>query len=166
MRWSENNCMSSNSSKCKELTIRKKGYNDHLVSVNNIPQCKELPILGVTFQDNCRFTNHVRGKLIKANKCLYVIKTLRLEGYHQCEVDYLFQSIVLPNLSYGLFVYGSSAAELNTVQCFLDRCYKRKYTSQLVNIKDLLENQARKIIQSRVLLYTIHCLKRCSPPIL
>ena len=103
--------MSSNSSKCKELTIRKKGYNYQLFSVNNIPQCKELPILSVTFQDKCRFTNHVRGKLIKANKYLYVIRALRLEGYHNREVDYLFQSIVLPNLSYGLSVYGSSAAE-------------------------------------------------------
>ena len=36
---------------------------------------------------------------------------------------------------------------LNTVQCFLDRGYKRKYTSQLVNIKDLLENQDRKIFK-------------------
>ena len=93
--------MSSNSSKCKELTIRKKGYNDQLVIAKNIPQCKELLILGVTFQDNCRFTNHVRGKLIKANECLYVIRTLRVEGYYQLEVDYLFQSIVLPNFSYG-----------------------------------------------------------------
>ena len=69
LRWLENSCMSSNSSTCKRLTIRKIGYNQ-LVSMNNIPQCKEFPILGVTFQDNCRFTNHVRGKLIKANKCL------------------------------------------------------------------------------------------------
>ena len=146
------------------LFVRCLGYNDQLVSVNNIPQCKELPVLDVTFQDNCRFTNHVRGKLIKANKCLYVIRTLRLEGYHRREVDYFFQSKVLPNLSYGLSVYGSSAVELNTVQCFLDRCYKRKYTSQLANIKDLLEKIRTetflKSLQSRVLLYTIFCLKR------
>ena len=51
---------------------------------------------------------YIYDKLIQANKCLYVIRTLRLEGYHQREVDYLFQSIVLPN-RYGLSVYGSSA---------------------------------------------------------
>ena len=28
---------------------------------------KELPILGVTFQENCKCSEHVRAKLIKAN---------------------------------------------------------------------------------------------------
>ena len=32
----------------------------------------ELPILGITFQDNCKYSEHVRAKLIKANKCLFV----------------------------------------------------------------------------------------------
>ncbi|CAB4020252.1 Hypothetical predicted protein [Paramuricea clavata] len=80
LRWSDDNFMTCNSGKCKELIIRKKGYNDQLDNVYNIPQCKELPILGTIFQDNLKFTSHVRGKLVKANKCLYVIRTLRAEG--------------------------------------------------------------------------------------
>ena len=39
----------------------------------------------------------MREKLVKANKCLHVIRTLRQEGYNQEELDYLFQSIVMPN---------------------------------------------------------------------
>ena len=52
-------------------------------------KCKELVLLGVTFQDNNRLTSHVRKKLIKPNKCLYVIRTLRAEGYSNDELDYL-----------------------------------------------------------------------------
>ena len=31
------------------------------------------------------------------------------------------------------------------MQCFLDRCYKRKYTSKSFSIKNLLEKQDRKV---------------------
>ena len=50
-----------------------------------------------------------------------VLKTLRKEGYSQREIDHLFKSLVLPNLVYGLSVYGVSEAKLTTVQCFLFR---------------------------------------------
>ncbi|CAB4023089.1 RNA-directed DNA polymerase from transposon X-element, partial [Paramuricea clavata] len=63
LSWSDDNFMTCNPGKCKELIIRKKGYNDQLDNVYNIPQCKELPILGTTFQDNLKFTSHVRDVL-------------------------------------------------------------------------------------------------------
>ena len=33
------------------------------------------------------------------------------------------------------------------VQCFLDRCFKRKYTSKPVSVYDFLERQDRKIFK-------------------
>ena len=36
----------------------------------------------------------------------------RRDGYNQNEVENLFNSIVLPNTSYGLAVYGAAEAEL------------------------------------------------------
>ena len=113
-----------------------------------IPQCNELPILGITFQDILKFTSHVRGKLVKANKCLYVIRTLRAEGYSQCEIDYLFKTLVISTITFGLSVYGSSPAELSTLQRFPDRCFKRKYISEPVNIRYLLEIQDRNIFKN------------------
>ena len=41
----------------------------------------------VTFQEDCRFTTHLRKKLIKANKCLFILRSLRKEGYTQTELD-------------------------------------------------------------------------------
>ena len=94
--WSENNSMSSNPGKSKELTIRKKGFVEELCKIHNILQYSELKLLGVIFQYNCKYASHVPEKIVKANKCLHVIRTLRHEGYNQEELDYLFQSIVMP----------------------------------------------------------------------
>jgi len=47
--------MICNPSKCKEIIFRKKGF------------IQDIAILGVTFQENCKYSEHVRAKLIKAN---------------------------------------------------------------------------------------------------
>ena len=38
-----------------------------------------------------------------------------------------------------LSVYGVSSSDLNSVQHFLDRCYKSRYISRKLNIRELLE---------------------------
>ena len=82
LTWSKENSMICNPSKCKEIIFRKKGFIQDVVQVNNIPQCTELPILSVTFQENCKYSEHVRSKLIKASKCLFVLRSLS-EGRFQ-----------------------------------------------------------------------------------
>ena len=122
--------MICNPPKCKEIIFRKKGFIQDIAQVNNIKQCTELPILGVTFQEICKYSEHVRAKLIKANKCLFVLRSLRKEGFSQGEVDHLFSALVLPNFTYGLPVYGAVDSDLTVIQNVLDRCFKRKYTSK------------------------------------
>ena len=73
LRWSEKNSMSCNPGKSKELTMRKNGFLEELCKIHNLPQCSELKLLGVIFQYNCKHASHVRGKLVKANKCLHVV---------------------------------------------------------------------------------------------
>ena len=41
-----------------------------------------------------------------------MLRSLRNEGYIQAELDYLFQWLVIPNLTYGLSVYGAVNADL------------------------------------------------------
>ena len=86
-------------------------------------------------------------KLVKANKCLHVIRTLRQQGYNQEELNYLFQSIVMPNFLYGLSVNGASSSDLNNVQHFLDKCYKRRYISRKLNIWELHERSDCRIFR-------------------
>ena len=53
-----------------------------------------------------------------------ILRKFRGDGYKQPEIDYMFNSIVMPNIQYGLSVCGAAGAELTTVQCFLARCKK------------------------------------------
>ena len=87
------------------------------------------------------------SKPIEANKSLHIHRTLRKEGYNQSEIDLLFSTIVLPNINYALSVHAASESDLIPVQCFLDRCFKRKYTSKPVSVYDFLERQDRKIFR-------------------
>ena len=86
-------------------------------------------------------------KLIKANKCIHVLRTLRKEKYSQAEIDHLFTVLVSPNFIYGLPVYGASEPDLNIIQNVSDRCHKRRFISYPVSIKDLLKNQDCKIFK-------------------
>ena len=72
--------------------------------IGYIQQAEFLVLLEMTFQSNGRFTKHIKRKLLEANKCLYVLRSVRKEGYNQVENDHLFQSLVSPKISYGLSV--------------------------------------------------------------
>ena len=70
---------------------------------------------------------------------VYIIRGLRREGYSQDEIDLLFQAIVLAKITFGLPVYVASEADLNVIQCFLNRHFKTRYISELLDIRQLLE---------------------------
>ena len=127
--------------------LERKNHNVLYSPINNIPQCYSFVLLGVTLQSNGKFNEHVRTKLVKANKCLHVLRTLRKEHYSQAEIDHLFISIVLPNFSYALSVYGVSESDLTDIQNFLDWCHKRRFISFPVFIKNLLNKQDRNILK-------------------
>ena len=111
--WTSTNGMSCNPSKCKELTIKKRGNRDLYSPIGMIPSCKEVEILGVTFQCDSKFSVNVKSKLIKTNKSLHILRTLRKEGtIMQSEIDLLFNTIVLPNINYALSAYDASESDL------------------------------------------------------
>ena len=66
-----------------ELSFRKKCCIGTFPLVFGIPQQSSIVILGVTFKEDSRFTIHVYEKLKKANRCLFIIRSLRKEGYRR-----------------------------------------------------------------------------------
>ena len=56
-------------------------------------------------------------------------------------------TLFLPKLMYGICVYGSSPPELTTIQCFLDRCHKRRYSSSPVSIINCLQKSDKGIFK-------------------
>lgn len=89
MNWTVANDMYCNTSKCKEIIMRKRGNSTVYPMSHNIKQYNNISLLGVTIQGNCKFGLHVKAKLQEANKCLFVIRSLRKEGYTQDEIDHL-----------------------------------------------------------------------------
>ena len=102
--------MNSNPEKCKELIIPKKGFNEVILPLHNIPQCTSVVILGMTFQENGKFSMQVKAK-----------------------------------------TSGTSDSDLTVIQKFLDRCHKRHYISEKVDVRELLQNADLKLYNKRVL---------------
>ena len=84
-----------------------------------------------------------------------MLRVCRKEHYSQTEIDYLLYSIVRPNITYGLSVYGASVAKINVLQQFLDRCYKLRFISKQLNIRSLLQKQDKAIFQKNNLTYNL-----------
>ena len=78
--WTNTDGMSCNPSKCKELTIKKRGNHDLYSLIGMTPSCKEVEILGVTFQCDSKFSVNVKNKLIKANKSLISLERCPKRG--------------------------------------------------------------------------------------
>ena len=55
------------------------------------------------------FSVHVKNTLIVANKCLYVLRTLRREGYSQPEIDKLFSTLVMTKVVFIIYGEGGQA---------------------------------------------------------
>ena len=103
-------------------------FSQYFPPLAGIPRRTQVIIVGVTFQNNCRFNRHVKNKLIKANKCVHILRTLR-RGYNKSGTNNLFKTLVLPNFLYVLAIYSASESDLSTVQGILDRCFKVQFCS-------------------------------------
>ena len=95
MTWSKENNISCNPKKCKELIFRSKGNNSQYNPVFDISLCSSLGGLRSRVIVSL-FRAHVNLKLIKANKCLHVSRTLRKEQYSPAEIDHLLTVLVSP----------------------------------------------------------------------
>ena len=115
--------------------------------MNNITQVSCLKVIGVTLQSNHRSNEHINVKLQESNKCLYAITRLRIESYQQPDVNYLFRSIVLSKLTYGLPIYAALIPKLTTVQKFLQRCLKGNYSSYQIDIYRVLQQINRSLFK-------------------
>ena len=61
LTWANCNSMPSNPNKCKELVMKKKGNSTFYPVVCNIPQHATLDLLGLTFQNDCKFFAHIKA---------------------------------------------------------------------------------------------------------
>ena len=63
-------------------------------------------------------------------------------------VDRFFNTVVLPNFTYGLSVYGASDSDLTAIQSLFNRSFKRKYISVKMDIRSILEESYLNLYRS------------------
>ena len=80
------------------------------------------------------------------------------------ELDHLFRSIVLSKFTYTLPVYGASLSDLNIVQRFLTRCYKRRYTMEKLDIFYILDRYDRRL-HAKIVHNSLHLLYPLIPKV-
>ena len=88
---------------------------------------------------------------VRANKFAKWKTALMFCGLSKIWLNFLIKSIVLSNFIYGISVYGTSDSDLTVVQKFLDRCYKRHYISEKVDVRELLRKTDIKLYNKQVL---------------
>ena len=105
----------------------------------NPNKCKELAV-------RKKYNNTQYEQICNIPQC----NSLSLLG-----VPLVFPSLVIPNFTYCLSVYGESEPDLDIIQRFLDRCHKRRFVSFPVSSKDLLYRPDCKILKAifRVVFY-------------
>jgi hypothetical protein len=109
--WAAGNNLSLNPSKTHELIVRRKNCK----SINLPPPCSALArvstlcILGVTFDENLDFREHINNTVIKGGQCLYALKTLKAHGLSFGAMRSVCMATLVSRLSYAASAWSGYA---------------------------------------------------------
>ena len=95
----------------------------------NITQYDRVALLGVTFQSNCKFSEHAKAKMPVCNKRIKERGPWAETCWSSIQIN----------------CAGASKADLFVVDCFLKRRPKKRYISDKLGIYDLFEQSDRKL---------------------
>lgn len=70
-------------------------------------------------------------------------------------MDRFFNTVVLPNFTHGLSVYGASDSDITAIKSFLNRSFKRKYISVKTDIRSILEESDLNFISHALLVQVL-----------
>jgi len=100
--WSENNSLKLNPSKCQALLVNfgkvKPSYTDLRIGNELLPFVDKAKVLGVWVQNNLKWDTQVNDMLVRANKRLFMLRTLKKFGFHQDELLIVLKSYLRPIL--------------------------------------------------------------------
>jgi hypothetical protein len=126
--------------------------------LNYSPDCKclamstdfgeesELKILGVTFQTNCRFTQHTKKLLSHLRSLLYLFKDLRLKQVSPKNINKIFDALIVSRIRYAISVYACDNNALKKIDAFLEKCYIKKYSTTRISIHDILNEEDQRLM--------------------
>ena len=102
-RWSTNNCLKMNEGKCKYIrycNVSSLPCSSYNLGTINIPSSSTIKDLGVTFNHNFKFTQHIFNTFISANFALGKLKKLTRDFSNIAVITNIFKTLVWSKLQY------------------------------------------------------------------
>jgi len=118
-KWCKNNYLTLNTSKTQIMTVKK---NRHFQC--DIPSLPQLKILGVIFNKNLKWDNHVNTIVKKASKNIYLIRSLK-QYITKKELVIVYKSKILSILNYASELFINLPQHLTHV---IDKICKRVHS--------------------------------------
>lgn len=107
VNWCTVNNFLINTNKSVEICFRFKNIPVPL-QVHDIPQQKETKILGIVVDEKLSFDTQIRNVNKQCMSLIYLLRKLRSNCLNGEEISFLYQSLVVPRLTYGLICWGSA----------------------------------------------------------
>ena len=142
----------------KGLTLNREKTKQIRFCLNYNPDCKcttlsetigevsELKILGLLFQSNCLFTQHVKRLLSHLRSLLYMFKDLRLKHTSSSEMNRLFDALIVSRIRYGISVYACDNNAMKKIDAFLEKCFLKNYSTTRISAYDILKKEDQRIV--------------------
>lgn len=105
-------------------------------------------VLGVYFDSNCLFHTHGKQLIGSLKRMLYVIKDLKLNNFKSCDIDKVFDALILSRIRYGISIYGSDWRVLKKINSFLTKCFQKGHTSTLQTAEEILQREDKRLLHS------------------
>ena len=105
-----------NLNKTKELVIRGRTTLAPPEPIVTIERVSYLKLLGVTFQDSpTNWDKHFDDLMERAVKRMHIIRVCKRKGYSVCDLDYLFNCLIMSLFTYYLLEFGVLLLIQNTL---------------------------------------------------
>ena len=150
-RWATRKKLILNNDKTQQIRFSLNPTNEDLCQckpIDDLSAVTKIKLLGIVFQRNFLFTEHVKCLISHCKSLLYLLKDLRIHKASMQDLEKLFNAVILSRIRYGISVYGCDQRALQKVNCFLQKCHIRNYISKPISAYDLLKTEDTRILNN------------------
>ena len=136
--------MKLNLSKTKELFIRGRTTLPPAQRIVTIERVLYLKLLGVTFQDSpTNWDKPFDDLMERAVKRMHILRVCKRKGYSLCDLDYLFNCLIMSLFTYCIRVWGVAAYTkyLSQIDRLVRRAFRFGYIQHESSIQQVIKDK-------------------------
>ena len=168
-KWAQDNNLKLNVLKTKEMIVRRPRS-----KLGNIPpptpgieRVKSMKILGVVYEEDFSFREHVERMVIQSNQSLYAIRTLRAQGLCGTHLWDVARATIVARMRYASPAWGGLRDEgsRQRLQAILNKLRKQGFLpGDHATMMELCDDADSRLFAS-ILHNPYHVLHRLLPPV-